>query len=199
MESNDDQDTKTNAFCSETSHLASLAGFLFGNIDDSGHLVDDDVLDEESRRHLDGLAALGAINSLVVELTDDTKDVIEKDDSHTFSGRSEETQESIRRSSSDGAVTPDVEFRVSTSVIAYMFKIFRCADGLFRIRSDLILYYKIHSNLTPLKNMKNLFNLSFQIFHSFLSTYLQRPTHATKNVFLPFSIDMYLFIIFLFS
>ena len=51
----------------------SLTGFLFGNIDASGHLVDDDVLDEDSRRHLDGLSALGVVDPLVDELRSDTQ------------------------------------------------------------------------------------------------------------------------------
>jgi len=51
----------------------SLAGFLFGNIDASGQLVDDDVLDEDSRRHLDGLSALGVISPLVDELRSDAR------------------------------------------------------------------------------------------------------------------------------
>jgi len=72
MDVDDDvSETNTNGACATGGHLASLTGFLFGNIDDAGRLVDDDVLDEESRRHLDGLTALGAINSLVSELTDD--------------------------------------------------------------------------------------------------------------------------------
>jgi TATA box-binding protein binding len=79
MDIDDDPDASTGGSCGAGGHLASLAGFLFGNIDDAGHLVDDDVLDEESRRHLDGLTALGAINSLVDELTDDGPTVKEED------------------------------------------------------------------------------------------------------------------------
>ena len=72
MDVDDDiNETNANAACNAGGHLTSLTGFLFGNIDDAGRLVDDDVLDEESRRHLDGLTTLGAINSLVNELTDD--------------------------------------------------------------------------------------------------------------------------------
>ena len=61
----------------------SLTGFLFGNIDASGQLVDDDVLDEDSRRHLDGLSALGVVRPLVDELRVDAQN--EDDDSHTSS------------------------------------------------------------------------------------------------------------------
>ena len=68
---NDDSDAAAGGSSAIGGQLASLAGFLFGNIDDAGRLVDDDVLDEDSRRHLDGLTTLGAINSLVDELTDD--------------------------------------------------------------------------------------------------------------------------------
>jgi len=52
----------------------SLTGFLFGNIDASGQLVDDDVLDEDSRRHLDGLSALGVVAPLVDELAENDGD-----------------------------------------------------------------------------------------------------------------------------
>ncbi|KAI0232494.1 Transcription initiation factor TFIID subunit 1 [Lamellibrachia satsuma] len=47
----------------------SLTGFIFGNINEKGELVDD-VLDEESKRHLNGLSALG-IGSMVKEITGD--------------------------------------------------------------------------------------------------------------------------------
>ena len=51
----------------------SLTGFLFGNIDASGQLVDDDVLDEDSRRHLDGLSSLEVVGQLVDELRVDVE------------------------------------------------------------------------------------------------------------------------------
>lgn len=79
MDIDDDPDVVAGGSYGAGGHLASLAGFLFGNIDDAGRLVDDDVLDEESRRHLDGLTALGAINSLVDEITDDGPAVEEAD------------------------------------------------------------------------------------------------------------------------
>ena len=62
----------------------SLTGFLFGNIDASGQLVDDDVLDEDSRRHLDGLSALGVVAPLVDELRVDA-DSDDSDESQTSS------------------------------------------------------------------------------------------------------------------
>ncbi|CAH1267254.1 TAF1 [Branchiostoma lanceolatum] len=50
----------------------SLTGFLFGNIDQKGQLEDDDVLDQESKRHLNQLNSLGGFGSLVQEITADT-------------------------------------------------------------------------------------------------------------------------------
>lgn len=47
----------------------SLTGFLFGNIDTKGEL-DEDFLDEESKRHLGSLELLGGIGSMVKEITD---------------------------------------------------------------------------------------------------------------------------------
>ncbi|XP_072285729.1 transcription initiation factor TFIID subunit 1 [Pyxicephalus adspersus] len=46
----------------------SLAGFLFGNINEDGQLEDDCVLDKESKKHLAGLGALG-LGSLITEIT----------------------------------------------------------------------------------------------------------------------------------
>uniref|UniRef100_A0A6I8P397 Transcription initiation factor TFIID subunit 1 n=1 Tax=Ornithorhynchus anatinus TaxID=9258 RepID=A0A6I8P397_ORNAN len=46
----------------------SLAGFLFGNINESGQLEGDSVLDKECKKHLAGLGALG-LGSLITELT----------------------------------------------------------------------------------------------------------------------------------
>ncbi|XP_035682645.1 transcription initiation factor TFIID subunit 1-like [Branchiostoma floridae] len=50
----------------------SLTGFLFGNIDQKGQLEDDDILDQESKRHLNQLNSLGGFGSLVQEITADT-------------------------------------------------------------------------------------------------------------------------------
>lgn len=61
----------------EGTAAVSLTGFLFGNIDASGQLVDDDVLDEDSRRHLDGLSALGVVTPLVDELQSNAETVDE--------------------------------------------------------------------------------------------------------------------------
>jgi TATA box-binding protein binding len=69
----DHQATDTSVDGGGHGRLASLAGFLFGNIDDAGRLVDDDILDEECRQHLEGLEALGAINSMVEEITDESE------------------------------------------------------------------------------------------------------------------------------
>ncbi|CAH1777107.1 unnamed protein product [Owenia fusiformis] len=63
----------------EEDHNAVLTGFLFGNIDDHGQL-EDDLLDEESKRHLGGLNSLGGLGTLVQEikenedLTDQSQD-----------------------------------------------------------------------------------------------------------------------------
>ncbi|XP_048585830.1 transcription initiation factor TFIID subunit 1 isoform X2 [Nematostella vectensis] len=49
----------------------NLTGFLFGNINIRGELEDHDLLDEDSRRHLSQLSALGDIGNLVKDITDD--------------------------------------------------------------------------------------------------------------------------------
>uniref|UniRef100_A0A672JP04 Transcription initiation factor TFIID subunit n=1 Tax=Salarias fasciatus TaxID=181472 RepID=A0A672JP04_SALFA len=46
----------------------SIAGFLFGNINEDGQLEDDSVLDNESKKHLAGLGTLG-LGSLITEIT----------------------------------------------------------------------------------------------------------------------------------
>ncbi|XP_053398607.1 transcription initiation factor TFIID subunit 1-like isoform X2 [Mercenaria mercenaria] len=53
--------------------VSSLTGFLFGNIDEKGEL-EEDFLDEESKKHLGSLSALG-IGSLVREITDDAEQI----------------------------------------------------------------------------------------------------------------------------
>jgi len=59
----------------------SLTGFLFGNIDASGQLVDDDVFDKDSQRHLDGLSVLGVVAPLVDEIRDDAQnDAVDEND-----------------------------------------------------------------------------------------------------------------------
>ena len=63
----------------------SLTGFLFGNIDASGQLVDDDVFDKDSQRHLDGLSILGVVGPLVDELRDDTQNDDFDDDNESQS------------------------------------------------------------------------------------------------------------------
>ncbi|XP_059142595.1 transcription initiation factor TFIID subunit 1-like [Physella acuta] len=52
----------------QTSAISSLTGFLFGNIDEKGEL-EEDFLDEESKRHLGSLTQLG-IGSMVQEITE---------------------------------------------------------------------------------------------------------------------------------
>uniref|UniRef100_H3D2K4 Transcription initiation factor TFIID subunit n=1 Tax=Tetraodon nigroviridis TaxID=99883 RepID=H3D2K4_TETNG len=56
----------------------SLAGFLFGNINEDGQLEDDSVLDNESKKHLAGLGSLG-LGSLITEITANEED--SRDDS----------------------------------------------------------------------------------------------------------------------
>ncbi|XP_012946001.1 LOW QUALITY PROTEIN: transcription initiation factor TFIID subunit 1 [Aplysia californica] len=60
-------DREKNRFRSEAA-INSLTGFLFGNIDEKGDL-DEDFLDEESKRHLSSLNQLG-IGSLVREIAE---------------------------------------------------------------------------------------------------------------------------------
>ncbi|BFZ24166.1 hypothetical protein BsWGS_27204 [Bradybaena similaris] len=54
---------------SASSAVSSLTGFLFGNIDEKGEL-DEDFLDEESKKHLSSLTHLG-IGSLVQEIAEE--------------------------------------------------------------------------------------------------------------------------------
>uniref|UniRef100_A0A7M4DYJ4 Transcription initiation factor TFIID subunit n=1 Tax=Crocodylus porosus TaxID=8502 RepID=A0A7M4DYJ4_CROPO len=56
----------------------SLAGFLFGNINEAGQLEGDSVLDKECKKHLAGLGALG-LGSLITELTASEEDGSEAD------------------------------------------------------------------------------------------------------------------------
>lgn len=57
-----------------------LTGFLFGNIDESGQLEDDGLLDGESKRMLSSLSrlGLGSILSEVLEPDDTAKEDEEK-------------------------------------------------------------------------------------------------------------------------
>ncbi|ESP02189.1 hypothetical protein LOTGIDRAFT_212720 [Lottia gigantea] len=52
------------------STVSSLTGFLFGNIGKEGEL-EEDFLDEESKRHLGSLNDLGGLSSMVKEITED--------------------------------------------------------------------------------------------------------------------------------
>jgi transcription initiation factor TFIID subunit 1 len=62
-EDHDDEDPAVNT------QKTALTGFLFGNIDCDGQL-EDDLLDEDSKRHLGGLTALG-MGSMVNEIAED--------------------------------------------------------------------------------------------------------------------------------
>ncbi|KAK0060755.1 transcription initiation factor TFIID subunit 1 [Biomphalaria pfeifferi] len=57
---------------SSMSSISSLTGFLFGNIDEKGEL-EEDFLDEESKRHLASLSRLG-VGAMVQELAQDISD-----------------------------------------------------------------------------------------------------------------------------
>uniref|UniRef100_A0A8C6YMJ8 Transcription initiation factor TFIID subunit n=1 Tax=Nothoprocta perdicaria TaxID=30464 RepID=A0A8C6YMJ8_NOTPE len=59
----------------------SLAGFLFGNINEAGQLEGDSVLDKESKKHLAGLGALG-LGNLITEITASEDDSTEADGAH---------------------------------------------------------------------------------------------------------------------
>uniref|UniRef100_A0ACB8FZ65 Transcription initiation factor TFIID subunit 1 n=1 Tax=Sphaerodactylus townsendi TaxID=933632 RepID=A0ACB8FZ65_9SAUR len=56
----------------------SLAGFLFGNINEQGQLEGEGLLDQESKKHLAGLGALG-LGSLITEITASEDDSSETD------------------------------------------------------------------------------------------------------------------------
>eukprot|EP00794_Sanderia_malayensis_P006796 gene6796-7562_t len=57
----------------------NLAGFLFGNIDEKGELENSEVLDEESKKHLSQLASLGALGSLVDDISSENKHPLPSD------------------------------------------------------------------------------------------------------------------------
>ncbi|NXD70265.1 TAF1 factor, partial [Eolophus roseicapillus] len=59
----------------------SLAGFLFGNINEAGQLEGDSVLDKESKKHLAGLGVLG-LGNLITEITASEEDSLESDGAH---------------------------------------------------------------------------------------------------------------------
>uniref|UniRef100_A0A8C6JRE6 Transcription initiation factor TFIID subunit n=1 Tax=Melopsittacus undulatus TaxID=13146 RepID=A0A8C6JRE6_MELUD len=59
----------------------SLAGFLFGNINEAGQLEGDSVLDKESKKHLAGLGVLG-LGNLITEITASEEDSPESDGAH---------------------------------------------------------------------------------------------------------------------
>uniref|UniRef100_A0A8C9EQQ1 Transcription initiation factor TFIID subunit n=1 Tax=Pavo cristatus TaxID=9049 RepID=A0A8C9EQQ1_PAVCR len=59
----------------------SLAGFLFGNINEAGQLEGDSVLDKESKKHLAGLGALG-LGNLITEITASEDESPEADGAH---------------------------------------------------------------------------------------------------------------------
>ncbi|XP_055958756.1 transcription initiation factor TFIID subunit 1 isoform X2 [Patella vulgata] len=57
---------------SQDQAVSSLTGFLFGNIDKKGEL-EEDFLDEESKRHLGSLNSLGGLQSMVREITEEAQ------------------------------------------------------------------------------------------------------------------------------
>ncbi|KFV64035.1 Transcription initiation factor TFIID subunit 1 [Dryobates pubescens] len=59
----------------------SLAGFLFGNINEAGQREGDSVLDKESKKHLAGLGVLG-LGNLITEITASEEDSPEADGAH---------------------------------------------------------------------------------------------------------------------
>lgn len=56
-----------------------LTGFLFGNIDESGQLEDDGLLDGESKRMLSSLSRLG-LGSMLSEVLEETEAAREEED-----------------------------------------------------------------------------------------------------------------------
>ncbi|KAK2151093.1 hypothetical protein LSH36_376g04026 [Paralvinella palmiformis] len=68
----------------------NLTGFLFGNIDEKGKL-ENDILDEDSKKHLDGLSLLG-VGSLVEEIT---TDVDRSQEDTTSTGDSEKADNAV--------------------------------------------------------------------------------------------------------
>ncbi|CAB0008507.1 unnamed protein product [Nesidiocoris tenuis] len=70
-----------------------LTGFLFGNIDEQGQLEDDDLLDNESKRHLASLCRLGLgsiLDELVAEVEPKSKQDAESE-AETESTKEEDT------------------------------------------------------------------------------------------------------------
>ncbi|NXL73372.1 TAF1 factor, partial [Leptocoma aspasia] len=59
----------------------SLAGFLFGNINEAGQLEGDSVLDKESKKHLAGLGVLG-LGNLITEITASEEESAEGEGAH---------------------------------------------------------------------------------------------------------------------
>lgn len=56
-----------------------LTGFLFGNIDESGQLVDDGLLDGDSKRMLSSLTRLG-LGSMLSEVLEQEEPIKEEED-----------------------------------------------------------------------------------------------------------------------
>ena len=93
----------------------SLTGFLFGNIDASGRLVDDDVLDEDSRRHLDGLSALGVISPLVDELRGDAQN--DDDDDSRASSEPQSSMSTDSESAADAKAHDALDYSDITEMV----------------------------------------------------------------------------------
>lgn len=82
-DSDDDRDGSSDAGI-------DLTGFLFGNIDESGQL-ENDVLDNESKRHLASLSRLG-LSSILKEVIDEEQ-VKVRSDSDSEENREQEPQD----------------------------------------------------------------------------------------------------------
>ncbi|XP_077164008.1 transcription initiation factor TFIID subunit 1 isoform X7 [Paroedura picta] len=77
--SDSDSDEEAGDGCEERRATPfSLAGFLFGNINEQGQLEGEGLLDQESKKHLAGLGALG-LGSLITEITASEDDSSEAD------------------------------------------------------------------------------------------------------------------------
>ncbi|KAJ8028294.1 Transcription initiation factor TFIID subunit 1 [Holothuria leucospilota] len=76
----------------EDSSSFSMTGFLFGNIDKAGR-PDNDVLDDESKRHLMELGALSGLSTLAKELADTDGEESEEEDSSYHYDLEEDTSQ----------------------------------------------------------------------------------------------------------
>ncbi|XP_014670703.1 PREDICTED: transcription initiation factor TFIID subunit 1-like, partial [Priapulus caudatus] len=84
----------------------SLTGFLFGNIDKKGQL-EDDVLDSESKQHLNGLTQLSGIGSMVEQLTKDEEEN-KSQDSDTDGDSTQESSDAFAHKASSAVDYSDI-------------------------------------------------------------------------------------------